>query len=57
MVCSMSCCIILVKNGICSVTMVSECVLLVSVNFWSKRMGPVIGMMTVTANDRNYDLK
>ena len=42
MVCGMSCCIILLKKGICSVTVVSECVLLVSVNLWSKKMGPVI---------------
>jgi len=41
MVCGMSCCIILLKRCICSVTMVSECVLLVSVNLSSKKMGPV----------------
>ena len=42
MVCGMSCCIILLKKGICSVKMVSECVLLLSVNLWAKKMGPVI---------------
>jgi len=42
MVYGMSCCIILLKRGVCSVTKVSECVLLVSMNLWSKKMGPVI---------------